>query len=72
MDCSGGSFCSGDPVSNPSLLSGLAFLFLVINRRFQIAIVLQLSAGRGRILISLTKSFWLGDKREESRFSDSG
>lgn len=34
MDCSGGSFCSEDPVSNPSLLSGLAFLFLVINRRF--------------------------------------
>lgn len=34
MDCSSGSFCSGDPVSNPSLLSGLAFLFLVIHRRF--------------------------------------
>lgn len=34
MDCSGGSFCSGDPVSNPPLLSGLAFLFLVINRNF--------------------------------------
>lgn len=35
MDCSGGSFCSGDPVSNPSLLSGLAFLLLVINRFFK-------------------------------------
>lgn len=34
MYCSGGSFCSGDPASNTSLLSGLAFLFLVINRRF--------------------------------------
>lgn len=34
MDCSAGSFCSGDPVSNPSVLPGLAFLFLVIKRRF--------------------------------------
>lgn len=34
MDRGGGSFCSGDPVSNSSLLSGLAFLFLMINRRF--------------------------------------
>lgn len=68
MDCSGGSFCSEDPVSNLSLLSGLAFLFLVLNRRFSNYHCVVTQCREREKTYFPYKFLWLGDKKRKEQF----